>query len=131
MRRFIALVILVCAASILRAELPPSAYEKMQSDSPDVLRINILRVDSDPATPETTSVTILAEIVKIGRSSGELKKGDLITIKYQVTERPKGWVGPGEIPIPEINTETVAFLKPIENSSDFAPAAGAMSFSTF
>jgi hypothetical protein len=131
MRRFLA-ILLACATCLpLFAELPPSAYEKMQKESPEVLRINVLRVDSQPETPETTQVTLLAQVVKVGRSSAGVKPGDLITIKYDVTERPKGWAGPGEVPVPEIDTETVAFLRPLEIPGDFAPAAGAMSFSTF
>lgn len=131
MRRFFAVFLAAAVCLPLFAELPPSAYEKMQSESPEVLRINVLRVDSEPKSPETTSVTILAEIVKVGRTSSSVKKGDLITIKYQVTERAKGWAGPGEVPIPEIDTETVAFLKPSGETGEFAPSAGAMSFSMF
>lgn len=131
MRRFLA-ILFACAASFpLFAELPPSAYEKMQKESPEVLRINVLRVDSQPESPEISNVTLLAQVVKVGRSSAQVKPGDLITIKYFVTERPKGWTGPGEVPLPAIDTETVAFLRPLDEPGDFAPSAGAMSFSMF
>lgn len=104
----------------------------MQREASEVLRLNVLRVDVE-ATDEagTEDVTLVAEVLKVGRSKAKIKQGDLITIKYRVVERPKGWAGPGEVPVPEQATETVAFLNPVEGTADYAPAAGAMSFSLF
>lgn len=117
----------------LGAELPPSAYEAMQREAPDVLRINVLTVTrADGPENDQEKVDILAEVLKVGRSASKLKVGDIITISYvRAIRQPDDWVGPGEVPVPEEKDETVAYLKPIEGAPDYAPAAGAMSFSTF
>jgi hypothetical protein len=55
----------------------------------------------------------------------------MITVKYQVTERQPGWVGPGEVPIPQDSAQTVAYLKALDAEQEYAPAAGAMTFDRF
>lgn len=114
------------------AELPPSAYEKMQSASSEVFRVKVLRVDVDPTDDAAVrEVTVLAQVLKVGRTQKKVKPDDLITIKYRVTTHEPGWVGPGEVPILKDDMETVAYLQPIAGATDFAPAAGAMSFEHF
>ncbi len=94
------LLLFVAVITLGRAELPPSAYEKMQSEAPEVLRVHVLRVDVQPTSDTAVrDVTILAEAAKVGRSKTKLKPGDMITIKYRVTTHEPGWVGPGEVPI--------------------------------
>lgn len=132
MKRIFACVLLAFGAlGPSRAELPPSAYEKMQREATEVFRVKVLRVEEEPATPEARHVTLLAQVLKVGRSQTKVKPDDLITIKYQVTTRPAGWVGPGEVPVLKEDAETVAYLKPISGSPEFAPAAGTMSFDRF
>jgi hypothetical protein len=117
----------------LRAELPPSAYEKMQSDAPEVLRIQVLRVTQQPGSDaSTTNVSMLAQVIKVGRTATKLKPGDMITVNYKLVSHPAGWVGPGEVPVLKENAESVAYLKVIEGGEqEYAPAAGAMSFDQF
>ncbi len=112
-----------------RAELPPSAYEAMQREAPEVLRINVLTVSTENSAAGEM-VEMLAEVLKVGRSE-TLKPGDIITIRYERKNRPAGWVGPGEVPVPEEKTETVAYLKLAENGSDYEPSAGMMTFRSF
>ncbi|MGH8048715.1 MAG: hypothetical protein ACREKL_15855, partial [Chthoniobacterales bacterium] len=131
MIRFTVLFLSVFVATAL-AELPPSAYEKMQSTAPEVLKIHVLRVDVQPTEKKDTSeVTMLAEVVKVGRSKTKIKPSDMITVKYNVIARQAGWVGPGEVPILKDNAETVAYLAPAGEELEYAPAAGAMSFDRF
>jgi hypothetical protein len=124
------LLALTNASSI--AELPPSAYEKMQSAATEVFRVKILRVDETLAhDPGIKDVALLAQVLKVGRSKTKVKPDDLITIKYRITTHPAGWVGPGEVPLLKEDAETVAYLQPIAGTADYAPAAGVMSFDQF
>jgi hypothetical protein len=127
------LFLAISSAALVRAELPPSAYEKMQSDAPEVLRIQVLRVTEQAASNTSTKdVSMLAQVLKVGRSASKLKPGDMITVNYKVVAHPPGWVGPGEVPILEENKETVAYLKIADGSEQaYAPAAGAMTFDRF
>jgi hypothetical protein len=125
-------VSLLALISPLLAELPPSAYEAMQREAPEFVKIEVLRVEIEPgAEAGEQKVTAVALVGHVERSASGLKPGDLITISYGVRERPKDFVGPGQIPILEERTETIAFLKPTDESSTYTPAAGAMSFSQF
>lgn len=132
MKRLAAGCLFLATISLAPAELPPSAYEKMQSQAPEVFKVHVLRVDVQP-TKNTAirEVTMLAQALKVGRSGTKVKPGDMITVKYQVTARPPGWVGPGEVPILEDDAETVAYLTPITGAQEYSPAAGAMSFDRF
>lgn len=114
-----------------RAELPPSVYEKMQREAPEVFRVKVLRVDEEAGGENARDITLLAQVLKVGRSHTKVKPEDLITIKYRVTARPAGWAGPGEVPVLKEDAETVAYLKPVSGSPEFAPAAGTMSFDRF
>ena len=117
--------------ALTQAELSPSAYESMQSSAPDYVRIEVLRVDVEPgATSAEQNVNIVATVSEVIRTASDLKAGDIITIVYAVTEHPKGWAGPGPVPILSERQQTVAYLKK-EESGDFSPAAGRMSFENF
>ncbi|MGC1480640.1 MAG: hypothetical protein WA771_09045 [Chthoniobacterales bacterium] len=114
----------------LRAELPPSAYEEMQRDAPEVLRLNILTVTRTPSS-DAESIDLLAEVIKVGRTENNLAVGDMITVHYELKNHPAGWVGPGPVSVPEETEETVAYLKLSDNGTDYAPAAGMMTFRLF
>ena len=133
MKRFtVRLLPVLVSLALARAELPPSAYEKMQSQAPEVLRVNVLRVEVEPTEQENVrEVTMLAEALKVGRSKTKVQPGDMITIKYRVTRHDPGWAGPGEVPILEEKTETLAYLAPTSAVEEYAPAAGVMSFDRF
>lgn len=130
-RLFLLLISFLALGLCARAELPPSAYEKMQHGAPEVLRIQVLQVSVQPDGDTTRDVTMLAEVLKVGRSQTNLKADDMVTIKYKLTTHPAGWVGPGDVPILKENTETVAYLSKAADSDNYAPAAGAMSFDQF
>jgi len=132
MSRLLTVILLTLFTTVALAELPPSAYEKMQSTAPEVLRIKVLRVDVQPTgKQETREITMLAEVLKVGRSGTKIKPTDMITVKYTVTTHQSGWVGPGEVPILKDDAETVAYLKPLQEVQEYAPAAGVMSFDHF
>jgi hypothetical protein len=116
---------------VLHAELPPSAYEAMQAKAPEFFKIEILRVDVAPGeTPTEQRVQLVALISQVFRSASGAKPNEIINIVYTVTEHPRGWAGPGPIPIPREKERTVAYLKKLE-IGDFEPAAGRMTFTNF
>jgi hypothetical protein len=126
------LTFLLCLLPLVAfAELPPSAYENMQAKAPEFLKIEILRVDISPGDkPEDQTVHAVAMVTQVMRTATEVKPDEIINIYYTVTERPKGWAGPGEVPLLEDKQQTVAYLAKGE-TGDFKPAAGRMSFSNF
>lgn len=116
---------------LLRAELPPSAYESMQSKAPELVQIEVLRVDVEPGEKENDQkVLVVAMVNEVTRSASGLKPNDIVNISYTVTEHPKGWVGPGQVPVLAEKDKCPAYLIKSE-TGDYAPAAGRMSFSTF
>jgi len=132
MRRFLFLIAIVVCPLVLRAELPPSVYEARQKSAPELLNIEILRVEIEPGdAPERQNVRIMALVNKVTRTATDVKEGGLINIFYTVTARQNGWAGPGEIPILEEKDKTVAYLTKVEASDEYAPAAGAMTFRNF
>ena len=128
----VALLVAWLSMGFARAELPPSAYEAMQAKASEYVEIEALQVAVEPgSTPESQNVEILARVEKVLRTSNKLTADDVIRIQYQVTARPKGWVGPGEIPILREGARTVAYLKPVGNNEYYTTAAGRMSFLNF
>jgi phenylpyruvate tautomerase PptA (4-oxalocrotonate tautomerase family) len=127
----LALFFMFLLTPLLRAELPPSAYETMQAKAPEYFNIQVLRVDVEPGeTPIQQKVHLVALITKVIRTASGAKSDEIINILYSVTDHPKGWVGPGEVPIPQEKEGTVAYLAKT-GASDFEPAAGRMSFTNF
>ena len=130
MRRLILLLAILCP-TLARAELPPSAYERMQNAATEVVEIEILRVEIEPGeSPGSQSIRLMALVNKATRAAN-VKAGDLIKIHYTVTGHEKGWAGPGEIPILEEKEKTIAYLVKDPLADTFHPAAGAMSFRNF
>lgn len=116
----------------LHAELPPSAYERMQAAAPEYLDVEILRVDIEPgAAHGQQDVELTARILKVHRTASNLQPGGILNILYTLAERPPGFVGPGEVPVPAEGEKTVAYLKNGETPDEFIPAAGAMTFRNF
>ncbi len=116
---------------LLRAELPPSAYESMQAKAPEAIQIEVLRVDVAPGDTENTQkVLVVAMVNEVTRTATGLKPNDIVNIAYTVIDHPKGWVGPGQVPVLAEKDKCPAFLIKSE-TGDYAPAAGRMSFSTF
>jgi hypothetical protein len=130
MRRLILLLAILCP-TLARAELPPSAYERMQNAATEVLEIEILRVEIEPGESPGSQIIRLMALVNKATRAANVKVGDLIKIHYTVTGREKGWTGPGEIPVLEEKDKTIAYLAKDPESDGFHPAAGAMSFRNF
>lgn len=104
----------------------------MQAKAPEYLGIEVLRVDIEAGeSPDQQKVHIMAMVDKVNRTASGLKESDVIHFTYAITDRPKGWPGAGEIPILSEKDKTVAYLSGIENSTNYRPAAGAMSFRNF
>lgn len=127
-----AIFLLLCLLPVIAlAELPPSAYESMQAKAPELLKIEVLRVDVSPGESAADQVVhVVAMVTQVVRTASGLKPDEIINIYYTITERPKGWVGPGAIPLLQDKQQTVAYLSKKENG-DFKPEAGRMSFSNF
>ena len=84
---------------VLRAELPPSAYESMQAKAPEYLKIEVLRVGVEPGeSPTRHDVHVVALTTEVLRTASGLKPNEIVNIFYTVTDHPPGWVGPGEVP---------------------------------
>lgn len=126
------LAFLLCLLpALVRAELPPSAYEAMQAKAPEYLKIEVLRVDVSPGEkPEEQAVHVVAMVTQVMRTGSEVKPDDIINIHYVIVERPSGWAGPGAVPLLADKQQTVAYLSRQDNG-DFKPEAGRMSFSNF
>jgi hypothetical protein len=116
---------------LLKAELPPSAYEAMQAKAPELVQIEVLRVDVEPGEKENEQkVLVVAMVNEVKRTASGLKPNDIVNISYTIADHPKGWVGPGQVPVLAEKDKCPAFLIKSE-TGDYAPAAGRMSFSTF
>ncbi len=112
------------------AELPPSAYEAMQAKAPEFFEVEILRSDVKPGTNEK-KITLTAHVAKVFRSATGVTEGALITITYSEVNRPKGWVGPGRVPVLKDGDKKVAYLEKGPKPNEYLPAAGAMTFQQF
>jgi membrane-associated protease RseP (regulator of RpoE activity) len=84
--------------ALLRAELPPGAYEELLKDAQEVLDVQITKVtpagDLSPGEPQ---FACSAKVLRVDRSKSGVKVGDSIQFKsYYVTEatRRSGWAGP-------------------------------------
>jgi phenylpyruvate tautomerase PptA (4-oxalocrotonate tautomerase family) len=125
------ILLILFLVPILRAELPPSAYESMQAKAPEYFKIEILRVDVEPGeTPTQQKVHLVALVTEVIRTASGAKPNEIVNILYTVTEHPKGWAGPGPVPIPKEKERTIAYLSRTQ-AGDFEPAAGRMSFTNF
>ncbi|MEI8293823.1 MAG: hypothetical protein WCG66_07505 [bacterium] len=132
MRRILYALAATLLITNLQAELPPSAYEQMQAESPEFLDVEILRVDIEPgAEADQQDVQLTARILTVHRTSSNLQQGGMLNIVYTLTARPPGFVGPGQVSIPAEGDKTVAYLKNGEKPDEFLPAAGAMTFRNF
>lgn len=119
-------------AAPLFAELPPSVYEERQKAAPELVEIEVIRVDIEPGqAPDQQNIAIVALVNDVKRTSTNLQAGQLINIQYIITDRPKDFVGPGEIPLLEEGHKGIAYLVKHKSEDSYVPAAGIMSFSNF
>ena len=132
MSRKLSVLALLCSVWVARAELPPSAYEALQREAPDVFSIEVLDVQSCPGMEAGgRDIEVVAHIVEVKRSNSGTTAGSLIHILFTLPRRPAGFVGPAPVPVPSRGERCPAYLRPLGKPGDFAPAAGAMSFRDF
>jgi hypothetical protein len=128
--QFLRLVIVAMgfAISLAQAELPPPVYIKWQTDAPELLDLQITKVDTAPAG-EMMDVTLTAKVTAVTRSASGLTVGQVIRIRYQSRPPDVIVLGASTPPVFRVGDHTPAYLKP--GGTDFAPAAGGMSFRPF
>lgn len=137
MKIFCLFVFFLCTLVPTFAELPPHAYEDMKKKSKEYLVISVVEVSIDSTSEKDRSgndvliqnVTIKSKIQSVKKTSSKRRKGNTITITYEVREHdPKsGWVGPSQIPVLEKKTRYQAYLRAV-NDGTYAPSAGSHSF---
>ncbi len=116
----------------VQAELPPSVYEARQKAAAEALQVEVLRVEIEPGdAADQQKVTAIVMVTGVQRTATELKPDQIINISYVITERPKGFNGPGEIPLLTEGSSTVAYLAKHEEEPVYLPVAGVMSFQHF
>lgn len=123
-------LLFACAGSATAA-LPPSAYLKMQAEAPEHLQIEILRVKQSTTPEGELEVRVTAYVTEVKRTKAKITNGDMVQIVYTIPANKPRIAGPAPIPVPKEGASTPAYLISIAGSPDFAPAAGAMSFSDF
>jgi hypothetical protein len=110
------------------AELPPTAYAKMQQRADELLQIEVLSVQglARRGPNEESHLTLTAKVVCTARSASGLTAGATITVGYStVLVRTRGWVGPGSIAVLKPGVYTAYLVK---SGDSYAPAAGGQSF---
>ena len=130
MKKYTLLLIYMLFTMNLSAELPPYVYENLKKNSPEVLKIKVIKVTSSPKIINNSKdITIQAKVLNVKTSQSGLKAGDMITIIYnKVTNRPKGWVGPSSLPILERSEVYKAFVEKASEASYYVPSARGKSF---
>jgi len=136
-----AALMLLPAATSLRAELPPDVYDDMQKKAPVKADIFVTEVTSalPPAavkdkTPEELAkmpyaITVQAKLVKAERGGDGIPSDAPLNITYERQHRPEGFVGPAQIPILEVGKSYTAYLtKDAATPGLFLPAAKGQSF---
>lgn len=114
------------------AVLPPSAYESLQKEAPEILEIEILRIKREPSASQgKEEITLTAAVVSVKHSSTGLTPGDSIQIRYLFLLPEAIMPGAPLIPIPPEGKKTIAFLKKKDGKPYYEPAAEAMSFDKF
>ncbi len=134
----LSIAIAVCCIllpSYPRADIPASTLRDMQDRAPEALRVHVLSVNQQSSrrefkdhhgqqiVEEINSVTAMVRVEAVLRSASGLKRGGVITIKYDIVRRTP--VAPGERP-PAIlkDGETVrAYLEKTNNAAFYSPAA--------
>lgn len=131
--RFLPLMLVALAASGMtaHAELPPSAYEQLQSAAPEALQIKVDQVSSKaPGLFDRSKriETVQATILKVIRSKSGAKNGDKIVVRYERIIPRGGWAGPSPAPQLEQGKEYPAYLEKAADGT-FGLGAKGKSFS--
>jgi len=125
-------IALAVAANDARAELPPSAYAKMQKAAPESLTIEVREVKADRTRGQGVTKVIVfarARVTAVERSKTHLKKGDVLFISYVHEKLDEPIPGPSQVPILKIGQQCPAFLERLDQKpKEYRPAAGGYSF---
>ena len=91
----------------VRAELPPSAYNKLRIDAEEAVTIEVTGVQIALMGGDK-NVTVEAKVLGVERSKNGLKKGDSVTFRYDIPAKPP--IGPAPPPLLEKVSVYPAFL---------------------
>ncbi len=130
-RRGLAGLVIVLTAASLVAELPPSAYEQLQAEAPEVVEIEVQSVrvtKSAKSEGMRTEVRALAAIRKVTRTATGLKPGDTVSLNYSRLEFRVPTPGPGQPVLVKKGERYRAFLERAAKSEAYTIAAGGQSF---
>ena len=113
------------------AELPPSAYQERQKNTPEFLVIKVRSVKKRETKEEQskrTDFTVEAEVQKVSRSASKLTPGTVIEIRYSQRHYAQPIAGPSEVPSLKEGQVCPAYLS--GDGKIYSPAAGGYSFET-
>jgi hypothetical protein len=125
-------VLLLAPVAISRAELPPSAYEEMQQEAPEMLTIKVQLVQTrreKQSWGTRTFVSAVARVASVQRTKSKLKAGQLIRINYTRQQYNTPMAGPSEVPMLKVGQQSPAYLRK-DKAKFYSPAAGGYSFET-
>jgi len=126
MKKLLLFILLVVYS--LYGELPPQVYKELQENSPEVVTLRILNVDSKAITSDQREITLKAKVLNILRTQSALRLGSIVTIRYITTIHPDNWVGPSPLPILSKKYKYKAFLTHDEANKYYVPSARGRSF---
>ena len=105
---------LIGSATVAKAELPPNAYLRLQTEAKEVFQIKADEVSSKPASLfdwSTRIETVQATVQKVVRSKSGVKQGEKIVIRYERIIPKSGWAGPSPAPSLESGKVYPAYLE--------------------
>jgi hypothetical protein len=111
---------------VLRAELPPTAYNSLRTKAEEALILTVSQVQTAQLAADKTGVTLTAKVLAKERSKAGLAIGDTITITYEIitANRPS----PRRLKVLQQGQTYPAFLNRAEDGKRFQPAAYGLSF---
>lgn len=116
----------------VRAEMPPTAYKHLQDSAPESLLIHVEEVSlrqSVTKEAKITSVKLKASVKKVNRTVTGLKRGEKITVTYEVTEHLTPWAGPSQVTVPDKSSDCPAYLERNDTGAGrYRPSAGGYTF---
>jgi hypothetical protein len=120
------------SSGLLRAELPPGAYEQLKKEAPEVYQLRIQSVKQTANEgPDIQGFRCEAEILAVERSKAGRKKGDVVQFhSYYVSPqaRQRDFVGPQSLPLLKAGWTGRVYLKPSEIIAGLDLAAYGRSF---
>jgi len=131
LRAVCVVVVFLGVSQVVRADLSPREYRRMQRDAPEELRIEVLDVRERPLREREREFEIVvdAKVRRINRTAARIRDGEVIKITYIRHRRERPLPGPGEPPLLERGKSYPAFLMKVEGERRmFKPAAGSFSF---